>query len=211
MLTATRKMTKVRPTTSSSVSEGRVRTSGQMSIVNIVEEELKMEVREDISAAIITASIRPRAPVVDIILLNHYNVPSYALLTLRHEREHELDVCDVCAPGLRAADRLALDRVGACHLAHRVLKQLVYCLYYYFVNLHSDLVSEEDPGGHAGEHQEEEREELKEGGEDAARLGVADVLGRQRPLHDHLVRAPVPDGAGNNDNIFNNLKILLKS
>ena len=62
MLTATRKMTKVRPTTSSSVSEGRVRTSGQMSIVNIVEEELKMEVREDISAAIITASIRPRAP-----------------------------------------------------------------------------------------------------------------------------------------------------
>ena len=62
MLTATRKMTKVRPTTSSSVSEGRVRTSGQMSIVKIVEEELKMEVREDISAAIITASIRPRAP-----------------------------------------------------------------------------------------------------------------------------------------------------
>ena len=76
MLTATRKMTKVRPTTSSSVSEGRVRTSGQMSIVKIVEEELKMEVREDISAAIITASIRPRAPVVDIVLLNHYNVPS---------------------------------------------------------------------------------------------------------------------------------------
>ena len=62
MLTATRKITKVRPTTSSSVSEGRVRTSGQMSIVKIVEEELKMEVREDMRAAIITASIRPRAP-----------------------------------------------------------------------------------------------------------------------------------------------------
>ena len=33
-----------------------------MSIVKIVEEELKMEVREDIRAANITASIMPRAP-----------------------------------------------------------------------------------------------------------------------------------------------------
>lgn len=33
-----------------------------MSIVKIVEEELKMEVREDIRAANITASIIPRAP-----------------------------------------------------------------------------------------------------------------------------------------------------
>ena len=33
-----------------------------MSIVKIVDEELKMEVREDIRAANITASIMPRAP-----------------------------------------------------------------------------------------------------------------------------------------------------
>ena len=63
MLTATRKMTKVLPTTSSSVSEGLFLTLVQMSMVKIVEEELKIEVREDMSAAIITASIRPRAPV----------------------------------------------------------------------------------------------------------------------------------------------------
>ena len=63
MLTATRKMTKVLPTTRSSVSEGLFLTLVQMSKVKIVEEELKIEVREDIRAAIITASIRPRAPV----------------------------------------------------------------------------------------------------------------------------------------------------
>ena len=33
-----------------------------MSMVKMVEEELKMEVREDMSAASITASIMPRAP-----------------------------------------------------------------------------------------------------------------------------------------------------
>ena len=52
-----------------------------------------------------------------------------ALLTLGHEREHELDVCDVGAPGLRAADRLALDRVRARHLTHRGMKQVVYNLW----------------------------------------------------------------------------------
>ena len=63
MLTATRKITKVLPTTRSSVSEGLFLTLVQMSMVKMVEEELKMEVREDMRAAIITASIRPRAPV----------------------------------------------------------------------------------------------------------------------------------------------------
>ena len=33
-----------------------------ISMVNMVDEELKMEVREDMRAAIITASIMPRAP-----------------------------------------------------------------------------------------------------------------------------------------------------
>ena len=63
MLIATRKMTKVLPTTRSSVSEGLFLTLVQMSIVKMVDDELKIEVREDMRAAIITASIRPRAPV----------------------------------------------------------------------------------------------------------------------------------------------------
>ena len=66
MLTATKKMTKVLPTMRSSVSEGLALTLVQMSIVKMVEDELKIEVREDIRAAIITASIRPRAPVLYI-------------------------------------------------------------------------------------------------------------------------------------------------
>ena len=62
MLIATKNNTKVLPTMSSSVSEGFLLNLVQMSMVKIVEEELKMEVREDISAAIITANIRPLAP-----------------------------------------------------------------------------------------------------------------------------------------------------
>ena len=52
-----------------------------------------------------------------------------ALLTLGHEREHELDVCDVGAPGLRAADCLALDRVRARHLTHRGITSSIICGY----------------------------------------------------------------------------------
>ena len=62
MLTATRKMTNVLPTTNSSVSDGLLLIRVQMSIVKIVEDELNIEVKEDIRAAIITASISPRAP-----------------------------------------------------------------------------------------------------------------------------------------------------
>ena len=62
MLIATKNNTKVLPTMSSSVSEGFLLNLVQMSMVKIVEEELKMEVREDIRAAIITANIRPLAP-----------------------------------------------------------------------------------------------------------------------------------------------------
>ena len=62
MLIATKNNTKVLPTMSSSVSEGFLLNLVQISMVKMVEEELKMEVREDISAAIITANIRPLAP-----------------------------------------------------------------------------------------------------------------------------------------------------
>ena len=62
MLIATRNNTKVLPTMSSSVSEGFLLNLVQISMVKMVEEELKMEVREDIRAAIITANIRPLAP-----------------------------------------------------------------------------------------------------------------------------------------------------
>ena len=77
MLTATKKMTKVLPTMRSSVSEGLALTLVQMSIVKMVEDELKIEVRDDIRAAIITASIRPRAPVMYI--LANTLLPSHCL------------------------------------------------------------------------------------------------------------------------------------
>ena len=50
------------PTTSSSISVAFLRILLQMSMVKMVELELKMDVREDISAAIITAIMIPRRP-----------------------------------------------------------------------------------------------------------------------------------------------------
>ena len=46
----------------SSTSDAFFLMSFQMSIVKMVDAELKIEVREDISAASITASMRPRMP-----------------------------------------------------------------------------------------------------------------------------------------------------
>ena len=69
MLMATRNITKVLPTTSNSVSDGFRRIRVQISIVKMVEDELKIDVREDIRAAIMTANISPLAPEnVDLIL-----------------------------------------------------------------------------------------------------------------------------------------------
>ena len=76
------------------------------------------------------------------------------LFTLRHEVKDEFDIGDVGAPGLRAADVHTLGRVGAGH-----------------------LVGVEHPGGHPREHEQEQGEELEQGGQHAAGLGVADVLG----------------------------------
>lgn len=59
--------TKTRPTISSSTSVACLRILVQMSMVKMVEEELKMEVREDMRAANITASISPDSPVSDTI------------------------------------------------------------------------------------------------------------------------------------------------
>ena len=47
------------------VLKALLRSKIQMSIVKIVEAELKMEVRDDMRAAIITASISPRIPESD--------------------------------------------------------------------------------------------------------------------------------------------------
>ena len=117
MLIATRKMTKVLPTTRSSVSEGLFLTLVQMSIVKMVDDELKIEVREDMRAAIITASIKPRAPVVILYFIHIYlySFITFPLIvcpqtiwqssqtifgTLWHEVEDESDIGDVGAPGL---------------------------------------------------------------------------------------------------------------
>lgn len=51
-----------RPTIISSCSEARGRTCFHRSMVKMVLELLKMDVSEDMSAAIITAIMRPRSP-----------------------------------------------------------------------------------------------------------------------------------------------------
>ena len=60
--TITKTTTKHRPTMTFSVSEALLRKFDQMSMVNIVEAELKIDVSEDMRAAIITASIAPAIP-----------------------------------------------------------------------------------------------------------------------------------------------------
>ena len=62
MLTATRKTTVNLPTTMSSKSEAFLLINFQMSMVKIVDAELKMLVKLDIRAASITANIKPLAP-----------------------------------------------------------------------------------------------------------------------------------------------------
>ena len=62
MLTMSRTTTNILPTIKSSVSEALFLNLVQISIVKIVEAELKTEVREDMRAAIMTASIKPRKP-----------------------------------------------------------------------------------------------------------------------------------------------------
>ena len=72
----------------------------------MVEEELKMEVREDMRAANMTASIMPRAPekYIDATVLNLLD----ALCTCRHQLRDELDEGDVGAAAPAAADPQAL-------------------------------------------------------------------------------------------------------
>ena len=49
------------------MSDALPRNLVQMSIVKIVDAELKTDVKEDMRAAIITASIRPLNPVISIV------------------------------------------------------------------------------------------------------------------------------------------------
>ena len=62
MLMTMRARTAIRPTSMSSMSEAFLRTLFHTSMVKMVEMELKTEVREEMRADIITASIRPRTP-----------------------------------------------------------------------------------------------------------------------------------------------------
>ena len=63
----------------------------------------------------------------------------------------------------------------------------------------SDGVGELDAGDHAREDEEEERSELEPSSEYCAGLGVGVVLRREDPLHDHLVRTPVPEDWGESE------------
>jgi hypothetical protein len=69
----TKTITNTRPTIISSQSFAYGRTRFQMSIVNIVLLELNIDVSDDIRAAIITANIRPRAPLgINLMTSNGY-------------------------------------------------------------------------------------------------------------------------------------------
>ena len=57
------------PTMTSSIGDGFFLMSFQMSMVKMVEDELKMEVREDIRAANMTESIMPRKPEINDSLI----------------------------------------------------------------------------------------------------------------------------------------------
>ena len=145
-------------------------------MVKMVEEELKMEVREDMRAANMTASIMPRAPEEYIDVLDLLD----ALRTCRHQLRNELHEGDVGAAALAAADPRALVRISA-----------------------GDLVSEEDPGGHPGEDHDEEGKKLEVAGEDAGPLGVAHVLAGERALDDDLMTMiddNINDDDDNDDN-----------
>ena len=58
---------------SSSVSEGLCRIRVHISIVNMVELELKIDVKELIKAAIITANIIPERPLIAASKINTWN------------------------------------------------------------------------------------------------------------------------------------------
>ena len=49
-----------------------------------------------------------------------------------------------------------------------------------------DLIGKENPRGHSREDEDPEREELEVPDQDAAHLGVGQVLARQEPLGDDL-------------------------
>lgn len=63
---STKHLTAYLPTTMSSLSEARGRIRCHMSMVNRVLLLLNIEVREDMSAAIITAIIRPLIPTTQL-------------------------------------------------------------------------------------------------------------------------------------------------
>ena len=76
----------------SSTSDAFFLMSFQMSIVKMVDAELKIEVREDISAASITASMRPRMP-INIrrdVLKMYCPWPLYQIFNKFVERKHAL-------------------------------------------------------------------------------------------------------------------------
>ena len=58
----------------------------------------------------------------------------------------------------------------------------------------SDDVLVQNSGDHSGENHHKKREDFKVAREDNATFGMRYVFGRERPLHDHLIRAPVPRG-----------------
>ena len=59
------------------MGDGFFRTSFQMSMVKMVEEELKMEVREDIRAANITANIIPLKPGINFFFEKSSGINSF--------------------------------------------------------------------------------------------------------------------------------------
>lgn len=85
-----------------------------MSMVKMVDAELKMEVNDDINAANITANMRPRNP--EVREENFLRVCSSCqdltdLLTMRHDVQDQFDVGDVGTTSFRKTNAFALFRI----------------------------------------------------------------------------------------------------
>jgi hypothetical protein len=105
-----------RPTTTSSVSDDLGRKVLQTSMVKMVELLLNMDVKELISAAIMTASIKPRRPVPSKealtkgtrqLFLGKKHLLGLFDRTCGHQFDDDLGISVVCATLSRTADLLA--------------------------------------------------------------------------------------------------------
>ena len=111
-----------------------------MSIVNMVELELNIEVNEDMSAAIITASMIPFNPAeVHLLVLQDLEITTISMWEIKHNKsmylynvyaftcghqlEHKHGISDIGTSAFYITHFLAFCRIST---THRICKRRVY-------------------------------------------------------------------------------------